>query len=494
MTAHQPNRLTPEADPPHAWGAHLRDLRTQRDLSLAALGRLVHQNASYLGKIERGERPIPTALAERCDTALEAGGALIRSCLSPAGPAHDNRRGQASDEANTGRHVANPAGAVANASPIVAFPSPHPAPWAPDEDVVVPALTADGKVIFVAVTRRSLLQSLGAVIAAGSAASALPAAIVPAAPSATTEFVGGNPVEHFAQVRHVLVDSDNLAGAHRVLPTVLEQLQIMQRVRTGLQGADNRALLRLQTQYAEFAGWLLQDIGDTTAAHRWTDRALQWACMTDEPDLTAYVLARKSQLAADTDDGSEAVDVASAAIGKAGRGTRLAAVAATYAAHGHAMLGDRAACDRGYEQARTLLHDTDPDQTGWWGSWFSQDYLDVHRARSLATLGRFQDSADLYDRTIGALPSAYRRDHGVYLARHSRALAGARDVEHAVAVALQALSIGTQTRSGRTLTELSRLDALLSRQPTNPHARRLHDALRATVPTSRSPRQENPAP
>lgn len=51
----------------------------------------------------------------------------------------------------------------------------------------------------------------------------------------------------------------------------------------------------------------LQDIGDITAAQRWTDRALLWACMTDEPDLTAYVLARKSQLAADTDDGGEAV-------------------------------------------------------------------------------------------------------------------------------------------------------------------------------------------
>jgi transcriptional regulator with XRE-family HTH domain/tetratricopeptide (TPR) repeat protein len=67
-----------------SFGAALRQARTGRDLSLAGLSRLVHYSRSYLSKIETGLSTPNSALARRCDEALDAGGRLAR--LVPARP------------------------------------------------------------------------------------------------------------------------------------------------------------------------------------------------------------------------------------------------------------------------------------------------------------------------------------------------------------------------------------------------------------------------
>lgn len=74
----RPRELTPMASPQHFWGAELREQRNGRGLSLNELGKLVHRDASYLAKIERGDRNVPADLARDCDRALDAGGMLVR--------------------------------------------------------------------------------------------------------------------------------------------------------------------------------------------------------------------------------------------------------------------------------------------------------------------------------------------------------------------------------------------------------------------------------
>ena len=45
----------------------------------AGLGRLARYDASYLGRVERGDQFATLAVAEACDRALGAGGELVRS-------------------------------------------------------------------------------------------------------------------------------------------------------------------------------------------------------------------------------------------------------------------------------------------------------------------------------------------------------------------------------------------------------------------------------
>jgi hypothetical protein len=102
-----PRELTPYASPAHYWGAELRALREERNLSLARLGKLVACDPSHLARIERGERPIPPGLPGACDRGLDAGEALTRLYVLVLQP------GQHVIEPPDGRrpasgHVANP--------------------------------------------------------------------------------------------------------------------------------------------------------------------------------------------------------------------------------------------------------------------------------------------------------------------------------------------------------------------------------------------------
>ncbi|MET9395332.1 helix-turn-helix domain-containing protein [Streptomyces sp. NPDC006624] len=75
------------AAPPEAgaetFGQCLRRLRTERGLSLADLSARAHYSRSHLSKVENGQKAPTPALADSCDRALRAGGALAR--LAPEG-------------------------------------------------------------------------------------------------------------------------------------------------------------------------------------------------------------------------------------------------------------------------------------------------------------------------------------------------------------------------------------------------------------------------
>ncbi|MEU1779247.1 helix-turn-helix transcriptional regulator [Streptomyces abikoensis] len=463
----RPNTLTPEASPQHFLGAKMREWRTRRGLSLAKLKNRIRYDYSYMGRVERGEQAPSEALVRAYDQALEAGGRLVRLYLQI--------QSGADIVALTRDHVAKAGPHVANGLPDLPDSLPGHA-LSEEEGVAVPCRTSDGRIIFVSVPRRLFLGGIGAA-AAGIAAAPLAQASRPAPRIPVPD---SNPIEHFQAIRRVLIDSDNLFGPHQLLARVQEQINAITALREGKRGADRRQLLQIQTQFAELCGWFHQDAGDHRAAQYWTDRALQWSHMAGDPDLTVYVLARKGQLAGDMKDPVEAVDAAEAAEEAARPGTRLAAVAATYAAHGHALRGDARESMRAYDHARELLHgDINPEST--WGVWLDDAYIDVHRSRSLSALGDHQAAADGFRAAITALPAGYHRDKGVYLAREALAHAGARDAEQASSVGLQALAIGAETRSARILTELAQLDSVLLPWRDVPSVREFRDALNAVV-------------
>ncbi|MGH3833138.1 MAG: hypothetical protein ACRDRS_22345, partial [Pseudonocardiaceae bacterium] len=210
-------------------------------------------------------------------------------------------------------------------------------------------------------------------------------------------------------------------------------------------------------------------------------RALEWAHMCGDHDAIAYILARKSHLAADMGDPSEAVDAAEAALNVAFRASgRVVTIATAFAAQGHALKGDRKNCERFYAMAHDLLGRREADLDSPWARIVDHSYIEVYRARSLIFLGEYGAAVDSFQGAISGLPPGFRRDRGVYLAREAIAHLGNGDADQASAVGFQALGIGAETRSARIIGELKHLDIALGKFPSSPSAADFHDAMNAT--------------
>jgi tetratricopeptide (TPR) repeat protein len=291
-----------------------------------------------------------------------------------------------------------------------------------------------------------------------------------------------SPIEHLRHMRRVFVDSDNLLGPAHIIPAVQGYIPLIQRLRSGRQGADRRALLHLQAEWAEFAGWLHQDSGDFRSAQYWLDRALEWTHAVEDQEMAVYVMARKSQLAGDMHDPVSAVDLADAAATMAVPGSRLQATARTYEAHGHALGGGSAASLRALDEARSLVSELEDREEPAWATWLDGAYVDVQQARCLSVLGKHERAAAVFQQAIRDLSPAYRRDRGVYLAREALAHAGAHDPEQAAAAGLQALAIAEETGSGRIIYELATLDDGLTPWARVPAVSEFREALTSFIP------------
>jgi tetratricopeptide (TPR) repeat protein len=355
------------------------------------------------------------------------------------------------------------------------------------DELVLPCRAIDGRIIWVSIPRRTFLHgglgaaALTAIATAGSGP--LGASVARLLTAANAEV---SPIETLRQLRRALIDADNLLGPSSVLPAVHSQIQVIRQLRAGRRGADRQALLTLQAQYAEFAGWLHQDARDFQAAGFWLDRALEWSHAATDRDMATYVMARKSQLAGDMCDAANAVDLANAASGMARKGSRLKATAATYGAHGYALAGQHTACFRAIDGAREMTGRLDDNPESPWATWLDNAYIDVQRGRCLSALGDHAAAAAVFQQAIRDLPPAYRRDRGVYLAREALAHAEAREPEQAAGVGMEAVVIAHETQSGRVIDELARVGSGLAPWATLPAVADFQDALTSVLPTERT--------
>jgi tetratricopeptide (TPR) repeat protein len=295
-----------------------------------------------------------------------------------------------------------------------------------------------------------------------------------------------NPIETLRELRRSLIDADNLLGPAGVLPAVHGQIQVIRQLRADRRGADQQALLTMQAQYAEFAGWLHQDVRDFQAAGFWLDRALEWSHAAADREMVTYVMARKSQLAGDMSDATSAVDLADAAAAMSRKGSRLKATSATYGAHGYALAGQRTDCLRAIDGAREMAARLDVTAESPWATWLDGAYIDVQRGRCLSVLGDHAKAAAVFQQAIRELPPSFRRDRGVYLAREALAHAGAREPEQAAGAGMQAIAIAHDTQSGRVIDELARVGTSLAPWVTLPAVADFQDALTSVLPTERT--------
>ena len=316
-----------------------------------------------------------------------------------------------------------------------------------------------------------------------------PASPAPGRPASPASLPDGlSPVEGLHKLRDALIDQDNMLGPGHVLPVLLDQVTLIERLRQSCSGGDARDLLLLQAMYSEFAAWCAQDAADFRTAQFWLDRALELAHMTLDPVWPAYILARKAQLAGDMHDPANAIGLAQAAAAAARDGgrPRLAAAASVYQAQGHAIAGDArssaAALESAIEQA--VLPDDDPAAP--WAPWLGPGYVAVHDARCASALGRHSRAAQIYQATVSAIPDRMCRDRGVYIARMALAHAAGGEFDAAAAAGIEAAAVARVTRSGRIVLELRRLDAAVARHRT-PETAGLREALADVIHLHRRP-------
>ncbi|MGG8318095.1 helix-turn-helix domain-containing protein [Streptomyces lividans] len=457
----QPKTLTPNQSPAHRFGYTLREFRDARHYSLRGLARKAFMSHSKLQKWEEGVRPPKDrAEVELVDSLLNAGGVLVDLWERIGSDRSAHPRVSVSVP-----HVSDASIGLVNSVSRQAASD--------DEGIFVPARLRDGSVIFVSLDRRAMLRGgvgIGAAAALGTGTPAVADSGVVQGlkqPARSAAAYSGTPVEHLQLARRLLIDNDNLLGPRHAIAAVREHIDAIKDLRREAKGVDRQSLMELQTQYAEFASWLYQDMGDFDSAEFWLDRAFQWSHTVGDGDLTSYVMARKAQLAGEKRDLVDVVDLAEAAQRMARPRSRLAAVARTYESYGHALRGEGTDSERAIDDVRNALDRVSSDATPW-GVWLNEQYVDVHRAQGLEVLGKHTQAAEVFTDAIKTLPEGYHRDRGVYMARAAVAHAGAGSPEQAAAVGLQALTVASDTGSGRIMRELVRLDKALipwQRQP-----------------------------
>lgn len=272
-----------------------------------------------------------------------------------------------------------------------------------------------------------------------------------AAPALATSLI--NTLESYAA-------TDNLVGPRPLLPVVPQQIAFIEERLLESSGRSQAQLLYAGARFAEFAGWLHQDIGDLGAALQWSNVALEFARAAGDTDLASYIWMRKSNIGSDTGRPHLAVAFAQVALEGASKlHPRLRAVALRQQAHDHALAGDVDACaralDRAYEDA------TDADDEAEIARYCTPSYVEMEAAHRWIELGRPERAIATLQQGLAAWHSGFRRDLGLCLARLAVAHAGNGDAQDALNVAEHAQAIAADTRSHRTSYQLSHVPALL---------------------------------
>ncbi len=266
-------------------------------------------------------------------------------------------------------------------------------------------------------------------------------------------------VRRLLVARRLLNEADNWLGSGDLARAVREVHNLVDRIRRAARGDLRRQLLDVAALYAEFCGWLHQEVGDLPGARRWTERALQQAQAAEDPELVAYVYVRQGQLAEAEGDDDSMIGLARAAQREHGLSAQVLALALAQEARGHAAAGNADACLVTLDEASTIAGGI----TGGWtdeyrvGYYVTEHHLRAERCACLLELGRPQEAIYLYRASEASRAQLCQWEQGIHLAKLARAYAETGALEHAAAIGFEALAVGRRTGAAVVTDELRRL-------------------------------------
>ncbi|WP_239141904.1 XRE family transcriptional regulator [Actinoplanes campanulatus] len=287
-------------------------------------------------------------------------------------------------------------------------------------------------------------------------------------------------VDHFATLRAVLVESDNRLGPATVLPTVRHQLGLIAQYRRQATGTLRDDLLSTEARWAEFAGWLCDDLGESGEGGWWLGQAMSLAFESKDVNFSTYVLARSAQRAAGGADQDRVLGLAHAATRLGASHRQVQAFAVLQRAHGHALAGETHQFETAIGQAQILV-DGMAATDGKLGSFCTHAYVLAQEGEGWLRLKQPEKAAGSFGQALERWPAPHQRDRGLYLSRTAVAQLAGEHHDEAATTALEALKVANATRSMRIRQEVMTVGRQLAPFKHRPAAAALLAAL-ATRP------------
>ncbi|GGS46512.1 helix-turn-helix domain-containing protein [Actinokineospora fastidiosa] len=269
-------------------------------------------------------------------------------------------------------------------------------------------------------------------------------------------------------------------GAQTSPAVVIDPLIAQVRTAHGLAGENpepvRSRLLQLAARIAEYTGWMNQEAGDERAALWWTRHAAELGRAGGDREIAGYAFVREAGLALYRQDPITTIDLARRAQRAERASARTVALAARREAQGHALAGDRDACERALDRATELLHTSDADARPYpvLGS-TALEPIELARGWALCDLGRVREAADVLDREVPRLTATSRRTRARFGARRALAHALSGEIDQSCVTLTEVLDDAAHVDSATIRLDLRELARTLSR-------RRDHAPVRAVYP------------
>ncbi|MEV5695885.1 helix-turn-helix domain-containing protein [Micromonospora globbae] len=274
--------MTDPHDVGDAWralGMQLAELRKAAGYTQHSLAPKIISARSTIANAETGRQRPDRSFWERCDEILQTGGILAASYDRVVALQRNYQRRKAIAFTNSVTPALGDAPLPAcdvQAGPAEEISS---ALGTTADDTTIVTVMIEGRPRRVQLSRRALLHAV-------SGSLMTPFTGVDVALRADAVRVDPALVEHFAVLRSVLVESDNRVGAAAILPTALQQLGHIAGFRRAARGGLHDAFLRTEARWAEFAGWLSDDLGDRAAGDLWLAQALTMAQEANDAEFS----------------------------------------------------------------------------------------------------------------------------------------------------------------------------------------------------------------
>ncbi|MFD9411254.1 XRE family transcriptional regulator [Streptomyces sp. NPDC059989] len=278
-------------------------------------------------------------------------------------------------------------------------------------------------------------------------------------------------VGHLRSALDEAARSDGRTGPRQALPTALELLAVIDELARDTRSSIRRELLMVGARAAEFTAFLHRDAGSPPQVTLYFhDRAIEWASITGDGPMHAYVLLRKAQ-AADRGDAARMLDLARAdALQQEARALALTGAPPRSVARTLGQAHDALAAAAPAEPATC----TGPLCAG-----YSENRLMAQSAICHREAGQPQQAVTLLRQHLAEQGAFATRDRAFSTAHLAGALAAAGEPDDAAATGLSALQLAAVPGFGQALGELRRTAGDLRPYARQPAVRELRRALTA---------------
>jgi hypothetical protein len=286
---------------------------------------------------------------------------------------------------------------------------------------------------------------------------------------------------HLREQWHALVKTDNLLGPRFALAGVLNQVSVVEALRSILRDEQRIEVARLGAKYAESAAWLYEDTDNMTQARSWTSQAMEWAYEGNDERMLAWTIFRRAQQAAAIPDAAQTIGLAQAARRNEEKlATPTRAAIRVQEAYGHALDGNDQAAQRLLDEAHTwAAGDTVGDAREGHGSYCTPGYIEIQRATCWLATGQPKKAISLYEDSLRTLPAVYQRNRAATLTRLAVAYAADSQPEQAANTAHAALPVARSAGSRRIVREIKNVGTELIPYRALPAVAALLDELEA---------------